>query len=68
MLRLHRYVSHIIKPVRAYSRSGFEEVVERMVREIPDARRVDVAGVNHYGIVFQPNELRDRAILNFMEE
>ncbi len=45
-----------------------EEVVERMVREIPDARRVDVAGVNHYGIVFQPNELRDRAILDFLKE
>ena len=45
-----------------------EEVVERMVREIPDARRVDVNGVNHYGIIFQPNELRDHAILDFLEE
>jgi len=45
-----------------------EEVVEGMVREIPDARRVDVNGVNHYGIIFQPNEVRDRAIRAFLEE
>lgn len=45
-----------------------EDVVERMVREIPHAQRVDVAGVNHYGIVFQPNEFRDRALLDFLEE
>jgi len=45
-----------------------EAVVERMVREIPNARRVDVEGTNHYAIVFQPNELRDRAIRAFLEE
>jgi pimeloyl-ACP methyl ester carboxylesterase len=42
-----------------------EEVVGRMLREIPGARRFDVQGVNHYGIVFQPHEARDRAILKF---
>jgi pimeloyl-ACP methyl ester carboxylesterase len=45
-----------------------EDVVERMIREIPDARRVDIAGTNHYGIVFQPNAIRDRAILDFLDE
>lgn len=45
-----------------------EAVVERMVREIPNARRVDVEGTNHYAIVFQPNEVRDRAIRAFLEE
>lgn len=44
-----------------------EEAVERMLREIPDARRVDVEGLNHYSILFQPNETRDSAILNFLE-
>jgi pimeloyl-ACP methyl ester carboxylesterase len=45
-----------------------EEVVERMLHEIPDARRVDIRGTNHYGIVFHPNELRDRALLDFLDE
>jgi len=45
-----------------------EAVVERMVREIPNARRVDVDGTNHYAIVFQPNEVRDRAIRAFLEK
>lgn len=45
-----------------------EPVIEKMVREIRGASRVDIADVNHYGIVFQPNELRDRAIKAFLEE
>lgn len=45
-----------------------EDVVEGMISEIPDARRVDIKGTNHYGIVFQPNEARDRAILDFLDE
>jgi len=44
-----------------------EPVVARMVEEIPDAVRFDVEGANHYGIVFQPDEARDRALLNFIE-
>jgi hypothetical protein len=39
-----------------------------MTREIPDARRFDVEGTNHYGIVFQPHEARDRTIREFLEE
>jgi pimeloyl-ACP methyl ester carboxylesterase len=45
-----------------------ESVVETMVREIPNASRFDVEGVNHYGIVFQPNAARNLAILSFLED
>jgi pimeloyl-ACP methyl ester carboxylesterase len=45
-----------------------QPVVSRMVEEIPKARRVDVVGTNHYGIMFQPNEFRDRAIQAFLDE
>jgi pimeloyl-ACP methyl ester carboxylesterase len=44
------------------------EVADRMVREIPNAKRVDVEGVNHYTILFQPNQSRDNAILQFLSE
>lgn len=43
-----------------------EPVVEGMVKEIPDARVQTIEGVNHYMIVFQPNETRDQAILDFL--
>jgi pimeloyl-ACP methyl ester carboxylesterase len=43
-------------------------VADRMVREIPNAKRVDVEGVNHYTILFQPNQSRDKAILQFLSE
>jgi len=45
-----------------------ENVVERMVREIPNAKRVDVEGANHYSILFQPNPKRDQFILEFLKE
>jgi pimeloyl-ACP methyl ester carboxylesterase len=45
-----------------------EAVVERMLSEIPNAKLVTVDGANHYMIVFQPNEVRDRAILDFLED
>jgi pimeloyl-ACP methyl ester carboxylesterase len=44
-----------------------KEVAERMVREIPNAKQVDLEGTNHYSILFQPNERRDQAILNFLK-
>ena len=44
-----------------------EDVIERMIREIPDARRFDVNGMNHYGIVFQPHEARNQAIIKFLK-
>jgi pimeloyl-ACP methyl ester carboxylesterase len=45
-----------------------EDVAERMVRQIPKAKRVDVEGTNHYSILFQPNKMRDQAILKFLNE
>jgi pimeloyl-ACP methyl ester carboxylesterase len=44
-----------------------EDVIRRMMREIPDAERMDLDGINHYGIVFQPNEERARKIRAFLE-
>jgi len=44
-----------------------EDALEKMLREIPAARHVDVTGTNHYTIVFQPNEKRDQAIFTFLE-
>jgi hypothetical protein len=43
-----------------------EDVIDRMVQEIPDVNRIDVAGSNHYSILFQPNVHRDRVILDFI--
>ena len=43
------------------------DVIDRMMREIPDAQRFDVEGVNHYGIVFQPHAARDEAIREFLK-
>ena len=43
-------------------------VVERMLREIPTARVVDIEDVNHYGIIFRPNAVRDKAIIDFLED
>jgi len=45
-----------------------EDVVDRMVHEIPNAKRVDVEGTNHYSILFQPNKMRDQTILKFLNE
>ena len=45
-----------------------EPVVARMVREIPNARRFDVPGMNHYGIVFQPHLARNQEIMAFLED
>jgi pimeloyl-ACP methyl ester carboxylesterase len=45
-----------------------EDVVQRMVREIPNVKRVDIEGANHYSILFQPNQKRDQAILQFLNQ
>ncbi len=45
-----------------------EDVVDRMVREIPNARKVNLEGTNHYSILFQPNKKRDQTILEFLKE
>ena len=44
------------------------DVMHKMMAEIPDVRRFEVEGLNHYGIVFQPHEARDRAIREFLKE
>ena len=44
-----------------------EDVVDRMVRDIPNVKRVDLRGTNHYSILFQPNRNRDQAILKFLK-
>jgi pimeloyl-ACP methyl ester carboxylesterase len=44
-----------------------EDVADRMVREIPSAKRVNLEGVNHYTILLQPNKKRDQAILDFLK-
>jgi pimeloyl-ACP methyl ester carboxylesterase len=43
-----------------------QDVVDRMVQTIPDARYVDIPGTNHYSIVFERIEMRDRAVLDFL--
>jgi pimeloyl-ACP methyl ester carboxylesterase len=44
-----------------------KDVAERMVREIPNARSLDLEGSNHYSILFQPNKNRDQEILKFLK-
>ena len=45
-----------------------ESAVERMVSEIPNALRTDINGTNHFSILFQPHEARDKAIQEFLEK
>ena len=42
------------------------ETAARMIRQIPQARLFDVAGTNHYSIVFYPHAGRDQAIADFV--
>jgi hypothetical protein len=44
-----------------------ENIIDGMVREIPDARRMDREEANHYSILFQPNTYRDQAMLDFLK-
>ena len=43
-----------------------ESAVEKMVSEIPTSRSVNIEGTNHFSILFQPNEIRDKAIQEFL--
>jgi len=45
-----------------------EDVAELMVHEMPKVKKVDLENTNHYTILFQPNKLRDQAILKFLNE
>ena len=44
-----------------------ESAVDRMISEIPDARRIDIEGTNHFSILLQPNEKRDQVIREFLD-
>jgi pimeloyl-ACP methyl ester carboxylesterase len=43
-----------------------EEAVEKMVREIPNAKRLDLAGTNHFSILFAPSAARDEGLREFL--
>lgn len=45
-----------------------ENAVQRMLKEIPDARCVPVDGTNHYSILFQSSPTRDDAVDHFLAE
>ena len=45
-----------------------EDAAEKMVKEMAHAECVDVLNSNHYSILFGENEMRDRAILNFLRK
>ncbi len=45
-----------------------EDVIDGMMRDIPQAQRFDVKGMNHYGILFQPHDARDQAIREFLNQ
>lgn len=43
-----------------------EDAAQRMLKEIPNARLVNLEGTNHYTILFRPMERRKDAILEFL--
>ena len=45
-----------------------DDVIKKMMAEIPDVQRFDAEGMNHYGIVFQPHAARDAAIREFLKD
>jgi len=44
-----------------------DHAVEKMMNAISNVRCVDITGTNHYSILFQPNSVRDREILAFLD-
>ena len=40
--------------------------LDRMLSEIPNADSVDLEGMDHYSILFQPSPKRDKAVMNFL--
>ncbi len=43
-------------------------VVDKMLKEIPNARCENLSDTNHFSIIFQPNPDRDNAIKAFLED
>lgn len=44
-----------------------EGAVAQMQRRMPQARRVDLQGANHYSVLFLPNAVRDFALRQFLQ-
>ncbi len=44
-----------------------EDVTQIMIDSLPQAKLVNLDGVDHYSIIFQPNRPRDQAIINFLK-
>lgn len=42
------------------------DAARNLVQGMSDAELVDIEGVDHYSILFQPNQARDQALLNFL--
>jgi pimeloyl-ACP methyl ester carboxylesterase len=45
-----------------------EDVIKKMTDEIPEVRRFDVKGTNHYGILMKTQAARDEVIREFLKE
>ena len=45
-----------------------DDVIDKMMAEIPDVQRLDAEGMNHYGLIFQPHAARDAAIREFLKD
>ncbi len=45
-----------------------DNVIDKMMAEIPDVQRFDAESMNHYGIVFQSHPARDAAIREFLKD
>lgn len=44
-----------------------DHAIEKMMREIPNVRCVNLSGTDHYSILFQPNIVRDEEISAFLD-
>jgi len=45
-----------------------EEVMDKMIRKIPGAKRLDLPGTNHFSILFAPSAARDEGIRKFLKK
>lgn len=43
-----------------------EKIADQMSQEIPNALLIDIEGTNHFSILFQPNQIRKKSILDFL--
>lgn len=45
-----------------------KEATRKMIDALPQAELINLEGVDHYSILFQPNPPRDKALLDFLKE